>query len=110
MDDRGQSGGEDIKPTSNDYRTPLLGLREWSQKSARVLEAPVSFSSGHFSPYSACHPCRHGCRIMATVNQNMFGASITEKPRGAQLMVLPLNLLVEIVSHVGIAHRFPTPS
>lgn len=44
---------------------------------------------------------------MATVNQNMFGASITEQPRGAQLMVLPLNLLVEIVSHVGIAHRFP---
>ncbi|CAG8296087.1 unnamed protein product [Penicillium nalgiovense] len=37
---------------------------------------------------------------MATVNQNMFGASITESPGGAQLMVLPLNLIAEIVSHV----------
>ncbi|KAJ5120350.1 uncharacterized protein N7515_009738 [Penicillium bovifimosum] len=37
---------------------------------------------------------------MATVNQNMFGASITERPGGAQLMALPLNLIAEIVSHV----------
>ncbi|CAI7593393.1 unnamed protein product [Penicillium glandicola] len=37
---------------------------------------------------------------MATVNQNMFGASITQPPGGAQLMVLPLNLIAEIVSHV----------
>lgn len=37
---------------------------------------------------------------MATVNRNMFGASITEPPRGAQLMVLPLNLIAEIVSYV----------
>ncbi|CAG8903884.1 unnamed protein product [Penicillium egyptiacum] len=37
---------------------------------------------------------------MATVNRNMFGASITEPPGGAQLMVLPLNLIAEIVSHV----------
>jgi hypothetical protein len=38
---------------------------------------------------------------MATVNRNMFGASITEAPGGAQLMVLPLNLIAEIVSHVS---------
>ncbi|CAG7978794.1 unnamed protein product [Penicillium salamii] len=38
---------------------------------------------------------------MATVNQNMFGATISEQPGGAQLMVLPLNLIVEIVSHVN---------
>ncbi|CAG7929279.1 unnamed protein product [Penicillium olsonii] len=38
---------------------------------------------------------------MATVNQNMFGATIAEQPGGAQLMVLPLNLIVEIVSHVN---------
>lgn len=37
---------------------------------------------------------------MATVNQNMFGASIMEQPGGAQLMVLPLNLFAQIVSHV----------
>ncbi|CDM30994.1 hypothetical protein DTO013E5_363 [Penicillium roqueforti] len=37
---------------------------------------------------------------MATVNRNMFGASITEPPGGAQLMALPLNLIAEIVSHV----------
>ncbi|KAJ5952516.1 uncharacterized protein N7479_010929 [Penicillium vulpinum] len=37
---------------------------------------------------------------MATVNQNMFGASITQPPGGPQLMVLPLNLIAEIVSHV----------
>ncbi|KAJ5200304.1 hypothetical protein N7491_008895 [Penicillium cf. griseofulvum] len=37
---------------------------------------------------------------MATVNQNMFGATITQPPGGAQLMVLPLNLIAEIVSHV----------
>ncbi|OQE44947.1 hypothetical protein PENCOP_c002G07350 [Penicillium coprophilum] len=37
---------------------------------------------------------------MATVNRNMFGASITQPPGGAQLMVLPLNLIAEIVSHV----------
>ncbi|KAF4761224.1 hypothetical protein HAV15_008075 [Penicillium sp. str.  len=38
---------------------------------------------------------------MATVNRNMFGASITEPPGGSQLMVLPLNLIAEIVSHVN---------
>ncbi|KAJ6043777.1 hypothetical protein N7499_006197 [Penicillium canescens] len=38
---------------------------------------------------------------MATVNQNMFGASIgAEPPGGASLMVLPLNLIAQIVSHV----------
>lgn len=38
---------------------------------------------------------------MATVNQNMFGANIgAEPPGGASLMVLPLNLIAQIVSHV----------
>ncbi|KAJ5593453.1 hypothetical protein N7537_010357 [Penicillium hordei] len=37
---------------------------------------------------------------MAIINRNMFGASITEPPGGAQLMVVPLNLIAEIVSHV----------
>ncbi|KAJ5497080.1 hypothetical protein N7463_009067 [Penicillium fimorum] len=37
---------------------------------------------------------------MATVNQNMFGASITQPPGDAQLMALPLNLIAEIVLHV----------
>ena len=47
---------------------------------------------------------------MATVNQNMFGATIAEQPGGAQLMVLPLNLIVEIVSHVSIAPAITTLS
>lgn len=39
---------------------------------------------------------------MAAVNQNMFDASIaTERPRGALLMVLPLNLIAQIVSNVS---------
>ncbi|KAJ5312579.1 hypothetical protein PENANT_c007G06227 [Penicillium antarcticum] len=38
---------------------------------------------------------------MATVNQNMFGANIgAEPPGGASLMVLPLNLIAQIVSYV----------
>ncbi|KAJ6102785.1 hypothetical protein N7486_005212 [Penicillium sp. IBT 16267x] len=38
---------------------------------------------------------------MAAVNQNMFDASITiDRPRGASLMVLPLNLIAQIVSNV----------
>ncbi|EKV05609.1 extradiol ring-cleavage dioxygenase [Penicillium digitatum] len=37
---------------------------------------------------------------MAAVNRNMFEVSITQPPGGAQLMVLPLNLIAEIVSHV----------
>ncbi|KAJ5966192.1 hypothetical protein N7481_012906 [Penicillium waksmanii] len=38
---------------------------------------------------------------MAAVNQNMFGASITtDRPGGGLLMRLPLNLIVQIVSHV----------
>lgn len=39
---------------------------------------------------------------MAAVNQNMFDASIAiERPRGASLMVLPLNLIAQIVSNVS---------
>ncbi|KAJ5152204.1 hypothetical protein N7492_010499 [Penicillium capsulatum] len=38
---------------------------------------------------------------MATVNQNMFDASIiTDRPGGSSLMVLPLNLIAQIVSNV----------
>ncbi|KAJ5558777.1 hypothetical protein N7461_002749 [Penicillium sp. DV-2018c] len=37
---------------------------------------------------------------MATINRNMFGADISERPGGAQLMALPLNLIAEIVAHV----------
>ncbi|KAJ5635991.1 uncharacterized protein N7484_009304 [Penicillium longicatenatum] len=38
---------------------------------------------------------------MAAVNQNMFDASITtDRPRGASLMVLPLNLIAQIVTNV----------
>ncbi|KAF3018773.1 hypothetical protein E8E15_008189 [Penicillium rubens] len=46
---------------------------------------------------------------MATVNRNMFGANITEPPGGAQLMVLPLNLIAEIVSHVRELHTSHFP-
>lgn len=39
---------------------------------------------------------------MAAVNRNMFDASIaTDRPGGASLMVLPLNLIAEIVSNVS---------
>lgn len=38
---------------------------------------------------------------MAAVNRNMFDASIaTERPGGASLMVMPLNLIAQIVSNV----------
>lgn len=41
---------------------------------------------------------------MAAVNQNMFDASIaTDRPGGASLMVLPLNLIVQIVSNVSFS-------
>lgn len=41
---------------------------------------------------------------MAAVNQNMFDASIaTDRPGGASLMVLPLNLIVLIVSNVSFS-------
>lgn len=40
---------------------------------------------------------------MAAVNQNMFDASVAfERPRGASLLVLPLNLIVQIVSNVSM--------
>ncbi|KAJ5745886.1 hypothetical protein N7520_011068 [Penicillium odoratum] len=38
---------------------------------------------------------------MAAVNQNMFDATIAiDRPRGASLMVLPLNLIAQIVTYV----------
>ncbi|OGM48805.1 hypothetical protein ABOM_002957 [Aspergillus bombycis] len=38
---------------------------------------------------------------MAAVNRNMFDASVTtDRPRGASLMVLPLNLIAFIISHL----------
>lgn len=40
---------------------------------------------------------------MANVNRNMFDASIiTDRPGGASLMVLPLNLIAQIVSNVSL--------
>lgn len=43
---------------------------------------------------------------MAAVNQNMFDANIvTDRPGGTSLMVLPLNLIAQIVSNVS----FPGP-
>lgn len=39
---------------------------------------------------------------MAAVNQNMFDASIAmDRPGGASLMLLPLNLIAQIVSNVS---------
>lgn len=39
---------------------------------------------------------------MAAVNRNMFDASIAmDRPGGASLMLLPLNLIAQIVSNVG---------
>jgi hypothetical protein len=39
---------------------------------------------------------------MAAVNRNMFDASIaTDRPGGASLMLLPLNLIAQIVSNVS---------
>lgn len=39
---------------------------------------------------------------MATVNQNMFDASVSiHHPHEASLMVLPLNLIVKIIAYVG---------
>jgi hypothetical protein len=38
---------------------------------------------------------------MAAINQNMFEAGITtDRPRGASLMLLPLNLVAQIVANV----------
>lgn len=38
---------------------------------------------------------------MATINRNMFEAGVTtDLPRGASLMVLPLNLIAQIVTNV----------
>ena len=38
---------------------------------------------------------------MAAINRNMFEAGITtDMPRGASLMVLPLNLIAQIVANV----------
>lgn len=45
---------------------------------------------------------------MAAVNQNMFDASIaTDRPGGASLLVLPLNLIVQIVSNVSFSSPPP---
>ena len=42
------------------------------------------------------------CCSMEAVKQNMFDASIiTDRPGGASLMVLPLNLIAQIVSNVS---------
>ena len=39
---------------------------------------------------------------MATVNQNMFDASVSiHRAHEASLMVLPLNLMVKIIAYVG---------
>lgn len=39
--------------------------------------------------------------MMATINRNMFEAGITtDRPRGASLMLLPLNLVAQIVANV----------
>ena len=39
---------------------------------------------------------------MATVNRNMFDATVTaDQPGEASLMVLPLTLIAKIISHVG---------
>lgn len=39
---------------------------------------------------------------MAAVNENMFDASVAaDRPGGASLMVLPLNLIAQIVSNVS---------
>lgn len=41
---------------------------------------------------------------MAAVNQNMFDANVAfERPRGSSLLVLPLNLIAEIVSNVCLS-------
>lgn len=41
---------------------------------------------------------------MAAVNQNMFDVSIAnDRPGGASLMVLPLNLIAQIVSNVSFS-------
>lgn len=40
---------------------------------------------------------------MAAVNRNMFDASVSADPphaRGATVMILPLNLIAQIISHV----------
>lgn len=44
---------------------------------------------------------------MATVNRNMFDATVTaDQPGEASLMVLPLNLIAKIISHVGAFHVY----
>jgi hypothetical protein len=49
---------------------------------------------------------------MAAVNANMFGASIPDedaRSRGSAVMVLPLNLIAMIVSHVcSRLHYYPS--
>ena len=85
----------------------LRGLQKWRRNFTRKLTIPGPFPPYSLYPYVTPYIRR---RIMATVNKNMFGASITEPPEGAQLMALPLNLIAEIVSHVrgSSAHRIST--
>lgn len=88
-----------------DYQTLLLcparelEIRPCADLATRGLP---SIPSKHPSiPCCATCPRR---RTMAAVNQNMFDASIAmDRPGGSSLMVLPLNLIAEIVSNVSVA-------
>ncbi len=82
-----------------------MGVRELfapgCSLSVRLLEA-----FGNAPAPSSIFPVdavpRARCRIMAAVNQNMFDASIAaDRPGGASLMLLPLNLIAQIVSNVS---------
>ncbi|KAJ5098662.1 hypothetical protein N7532_005663 [Penicillium argentinense] len=62
---------------------------------------PARSSNFPLLPSHAVNGPDVACRIMAAVNQNMFDASITiDRPGGASLMRLPLNLIAQIVSNV----------
>lgn len=46
---------------------------------------------------------------MAAINRNMFDTSIaTDRPDGVSLMLLPLNLIAQIVSNVSSSPRQQT--
>lgn len=80
-----------------------LESRGWSEWIQALMSGNILLRELYFPILSPPSPWPLSrCRIMAAVNQNMFDASITiDRPRGASLMVLPLNLIAQIVTNVS---------
>lgn len=100
-------------PLVNSHLAPLSLTRLWPFGSflLRAVLQPELPQTTTVEPFGNAPPSsispvdavpRARCRIMAAVNQNMFDASIAaDRPGGASLMLLPLNLIAQIVSNVS---------